>query len=105
MQESQNIHLILQALNKFLRLLHKHPPTKRTITIAFLALISVTAAYYQHQVQLANASQITGITLQTPDGNSLPIVQLGKTVTRAAIFTADSSCLTLIAKQQNGQPE
>lgn len=103
--QDPNIYLLLRALNKFMKLLRKHPPTGRVIVIAFVALFGVAAAYYQQQIQTFTAGKAAGITLQTPNGTFLPIVQLGRAVTPAAVFTADSSCLTLIAKQHHGQPE
>lgn len=103
--EDHYVRLLFRAFNQPIRLLRKHPPTNRAITVACLALFSIGLAVFQRQLQRSALAEAEVITLQTYDGHTLPIVQQGTASTHDAIFTADSTRLTLTAKQNSGQAE
>lgn len=103
--EDHDARLWFRVSDRFIRLLRKHPPTNRTITVACLALFSIGLACFQRQVQQSALAESEVVTLQTSDGRTLPIVRLGTASTHDAIFTADSTRLTLTAKQSSGQAE
>jgi len=103
--EDHYVRSLFRAFDRFMRLLHRHPPTKRAITVACLALFSTGLAVFQRQIQLSALAEAEMITLQTCDGHTLPIVQLGAASTHDAIFTADSTRLTITPKQSSGQAE
>ncbi|WP_089921374.1 FecR family protein [Chitinophaga rupis] len=103
--EEHYIRSLFRVFDPFIRLLRKHPPTNRAITVACLALFSTGLAVFQRQLQRSALAEAEVITLQTYDGHILPIVHLGTASTHDAIFTADSTRLTLTAKQSSGRAE